>query len=70
MAEMAAVIDKVCGELPGGWQMVLEMERDSGFVLLYDPDGEPVEFATNYEGIENAILDALRHALSVDVEGE
>ena len=54
--------DKVCGELPRGWQIEIVLERESGDIQLTNPDGDVVEFPATYESFEQTLLDALEYA--------
>lgn len=57
-------IQRAAGELPNGWEIRLCVERDAGWVELYDPDGNDIEdFATNNERLDYTVIDALEHAL-------
>lgn len=61
--------NKVCGEIPGGWNVIVSMGRDAGSVTLEDPDGESDEYGEyNCDGetIESAILHALEAAVALD----
>ena len=42
-------IDRAAGELPEGWSIQIELERDAGTVTLYNPAGETVEVETGGE---------------------
>lgn len=59
------LVNEVCAKLPDDWQIVIGLERDAGTVDLFDPDGERVEFPTNYETLQDQVEDALEHALAV-----
>ncbi|ANF25999.1 hypothetical protein [Stutzerimonas stutzeri] len=57
-------IQRAAGELPNGWEIRLCVERDAGWVELYDPDGNDIEdFATDAERLDYTVIDALEHAL-------
>jgi hypothetical protein len=60
--------NKVCGELPVGWAITIELELNSGGVTLIDPDGEDVEFPSSYESLEQRVIEALEYADSHDQE--
>jgi len=53
--------NKAAKELPEGYLIEFNVEKDAGWVNLYY-DGEEVGFATNYESIIESFLDALEHA--------
>ena len=57
-------IQRAAGDLPEGWEIRLCVERDAGWVELYDPDGNDIEdFATDAERLDYTVNDALEHAL-------
>jgi len=60
-----AACDKVCGELPDGWQITVELERDSGCVVLTNPAGDEVEYPSSFESITDQLFDALEYAVEL-----
>lgn len=63
-APLNEAIQRAAGELPNGWEIRLCVERDAGWVELYDPDGNDIEdFATDAERLDYTVIDALEHAL-------
>jgi hypothetical protein len=64
----AELADKVCGEIPMGWEVVIRLSRECGYVELEDPDGEDVDVSG--DGIEESVFAALRRAIRCETEGE
>lgn len=62
-----AACDEVCGALPEGWTITVELERDSGAVVLMNPEGDDVEFPCNYESIAQQLKDAVDHAVEQEL---
>lgn len=58
----------VCRDLPEGWSIEVTLQRDSGWVSLFDIDGGDVEYPCNHESISQALADALEHAIELDQE--
>ncbi len=57
--------NKVCLELPEGWELSIAMENGCGMVVLHDDQGERHEdFCDPTEGIETQVLQALGYAKS------
>jgi hypothetical protein len=63
VAEIQTVANKVCGQVPEGWEVQLCMERGAAWVTLRNPDGdfEPLPDAAD-KSIEEQINDALAAA--------
>lgn len=59
----AATCDRVCRDLPEGWGIVIELEKDSGVIVLEDPNAEGVDFPTNNEKFEQTLNDAVEFAI-------
>lgn len=57
------LINRACSELPEGWNIRIEMERNAGWVELLNPDGEEVEFPSDHEHLADSLLDAIEAAL-------
>lgn len=55
-------VQRIAGELPDGWQVVLEIERGSGLVRLYDPNGDDQMIELDEGTIAEQLLAALRIA--------
>lgn len=60
------VVDRVCRDLPGGYTMAVHLELNSGHVSLDGPDGEEIEFPSNYECLLDQVNDALEHACELN----
>lgn len=56
----------VCGTLPRGWSITIDLERECGSVDLFDNDAERIEFPTNYECIADQVWDAIEHAIETE----
>lgn len=57
-----ALANMACEELPEGWRIEIELEKDAGNVLLIDEWGEEVEFSSNHERIDETLRDAVEFA--------
>lgn len=55
-------MNRAAGELPPGWTITIEIERDAGNVVLYDAEGNEHEFPCQRESTAQDILDALDYA--------
>lgn len=63
-----------CAELPPGWEVRIELSREAGSVILWDPEGEDHEMELD-GNITGAVLRAIEQAkeddhLFVEVETE
>lgn len=59
-----SAIQRACGVLPEGWSMQIDLERDAGWVTLFNPWGRVVDFGQDFGSIgahvEAAIDAAMR----------
>lgn len=55
-------IEDICGQLPNGWEVHVELERNSAGILLFDDRGERRDFPCNYESLSEELRDALEYA--------
>jgi len=58
---VGSAIEEICGTLPDGWEIRLELERGAGVVRLLSPSGY-VDFPTNHECLADELRDALQHS--------
>lgn len=58
-----AAINRACGELPEGWYIELNAERDGAWVALLNAELEVVDFPTNNERLDYTVNDAVEFAL-------
>lgn len=63
-----AACNAVCRDLPDCWSIEVNLERNSGWVSLVNPDGEEIEYPCNYEDISQQLADALEHAIEIAKE--
>ncbi len=65
------ISNKICAELPEGWEITVCFEKDAGYVELVNRDiGKHVEYPTNYETIIQQMEDALEHAKGQELGGQ
>lgn len=55
-------IQRAAGELPDGYEMQICVERDAGWVVLYNPDGDVIELHSRGEGLSYDISQAIDEA--------
>lgn len=60
------VVNRIARDLPSGWTLRIDLERDAGTVGLDSPSGEEVEFPSNYECLLDQVNDALEHAIELE----
>lgn len=58
-----AAINRACGELPDGWSIEVNAERDGAWVALLNAELEVVEFPTNNERLDYTVNDAVEFAI-------
>lgn len=64
-AELYQNVQLAAGSLPDGWEIRLYIEKHSGYVELFNPDGDEFEdFASNRESLAETISDALEAAIA------
>ena len=56
--------NQVCRDLPDGWQISIELERNAGSITLTDPGGDEVDFPSNHDVFEQTLRDALEYAIA------
>jgi hypothetical protein len=61
---LGEIASYVAGNLPPGWTLKATIEREAGWVSLYNPDGDEVECGANFESFEEDVILALECALS------
>ena len=52
--------------LPDGWQITIEIERDSGSVYLFDEWGDVHDYPYSSEGLASDVRDAVEYAQSME----
>lgn len=62
---IADVLNRLCRDLPEGYQIQIFAEKHAGGVDLIGPDGENIEFPSNMETIVEQIDDAFQHAVDL-----
>jgi hypothetical protein len=60
------IANHVAENLPPGWTLKVTIQREAGWVSLYNPYGEKVTFPSNEEHIEEMVVEALECALSTE----
>lgn len=56
-------MNRAASELPPGWNIHIEIERDAGTVVLYDDEGVDHEYPSFRESLAEQIIEALDYAL-------
>jgi len=62
-AKLGAAVENAAAKLPDGYTVTIAVMRNSGDVVLCDPDGEECEFPSNHESIAESINDAVEFAI-------
>lgn len=65
-AEFYTQAQRACAELPEGWEITINLEQDAGTISLFNPDGDEVQFDSNYESIQQELRDAIDAAIAKD----
>ena len=60
--DLLEIIENACADLPEGWEIRINLERNSGTVSLLDPEGDEVEFPSENECLSESVQDALDQA--------
>jgi len=60
-------INRACEELPEGWSIQIELEKDAGVITLYDPLGAP-QNTDDGETFGESLDNAIELAVALDVE--
>lgn len=64
--QLDAQLQRCAQELPEGYRIVIQVERDSGWVDLMDPNGDNIEYPCNNEyGLIEQVMDALEFSKSL-----
>jgi hypothetical protein len=58
-------MNQLARDLPEGYEVRICVERHSGWVDLYGPDGGRIEFPSNMETMVEQIDDAFQHAIDL-----
>lgn len=61
MSPFSLACDTVCGFLPEGWTLVIDLEQGAGCVRLEDPQGDDIGIHSD-SGLEDALYKALFYA--------
>lgn len=59
-------IQRACGELPEGWEIRMCMENGAGWIDIYDPAGEKLEFDSDADHFDWCIHEAIDAARAGD----
>jgi hypothetical protein len=54
--------------LPEGWQITIEIERDSGCASLFDEWGDMHDYPTSHECLADTVRDAAEYAIEEDAK--
>ena len=68
-AALYCAVQRVCAELPEGWEIRIELERSAGTVSLVNPDGEYVDYPSDHEYMASDINDAIDAAIEREILG-
>lgn len=63
-AELHQQIQRAANDLPSGWDIRVCVERESGYVELWDQDGCEVDFPNSCESLALTVSDAIDAAMS------
>lgn len=57
MADLTEAMNRACRHLPDGWQILITLEKGSGWAKVYDPDGidRTNEINLSYKDLLDAI---------------
>lgn len=58
--------DEVCGMLPEGWEVRIELESGAGNVTLVDPYGDEKPVEVDDASLEDKVREAVKIAVSRD----
>ena len=63
MATFNEISEKICSELPEYFEISVSLEKDAGYVELYDRrSGRYIEYPTDYSSLIQQMEDALEYA--------
>lgn len=63
MSDLNAEIQNAARDLPEGWSIILQIERSSGWVELYNADGARMQFEDVDRDLHEQVAEALKTAL-------
>lgn len=69
-AETERAIQSAAEKLPDGYVITLYIEKNSGYIDLTGPDGDPVSIETADRSLAEQIVDATRTAIDAAMKGE
>ena len=58
-------MNQLARDLPEGYTVQISVEKHAGWVDLFNPDGEKIEFPSNMETMVEQIDDAFQHAIDL-----
>lgn len=64
-----SAIQRACGVLPEGWSMQIDLERDAGWVTLFNPWGRAVDFGQDFGSIGAHVEAAIDAAMRAQGDG-
>lgn len=59
-------VQRACCDLPFGWEITINLEKNAGTVSLFNPDGDEEEFPSNREHLANELSDAIDAAIAAE----
>ena len=62
---LVETLNRMARDLPEGYRISIGVEKDAGWVNLYGPDMQEIEFPSNMETLAEQIEDAYQHAVDL-----
>lgn len=63
-------LQRAAAKLPDGWTLRVEIEKDAGWVELYDVAFDLTNFNDHVEGLSHSISQAIDHAIIAAAKGQ
>ena len=61
-ATLFHAVQHACGELPEGWNIIIDLENGAGFPELYNSEGEKIAWSYGDDGIAQTVIEMVQLA--------
>ena len=61
-ATLFHAVQHACGELPEGWNIIIDLENGAGFPELYNSEGEKIAWPYGDDGIAQTVIEMVQLA--------
>jgi hypothetical protein len=68
LSNLNEIANRVCELIPEGYEIIIRLSKDSGFVVLEDNAFNEVDYPSNNEYLNDSVEDALQYTIDLERE--